>query len=432
MAVNTEVKQEEAPDLIELINQGFTSSITQLDYAMKRVKGDDMSTRYIQNSIDSLMMLAQEIADVAGNDVDLYNQAIDLAESRLEAQKVLQLDNDNLRYKNEILEGRAENLDKEIQEAVDSAVENHVIRVQQLEHADEVLKNKIVELRSQLETFSLREKRTMSRLKDLEIMEPDKLKKKNAELKKELRETREALKDTSQKLNKHRASNSEISKNNSVLMAGLESARAEIEELQGRILRANGKSADYCHDTTMANGQPIRFTMHRFFRGSLINQAPEDYPRYVNTLDFTYHILCTLGIGATVHLNEWLRPEYHIDPLVADVWPNGMYEDIQEMYREDIATTHPHLLKRSDWADSIDLSDIDGIPAAVLKSLQNHDTPFLKLRHVLMFSQPELAEVKGIGLKTAAMLHQVCRKLVDEWELEHGKLNVSFPPQGLQ
>ena len=49
-----------------------------------------------------------------------------------------------------------------------------------------------------------------------------------------------------------------------------------------------------------------------------------------------------------------------------------------------------------------------------------------------MFSEPELAKVKGIGGKSAAMLHQVCRKLVDEWEKENGKLNVSFPPQGLQ
>ena len=431
MPVNTEVK-EVSPNLIDLINQGFTSSITQLDYAMKRVKGDDMSARYIQNCIESLQMLAQEIADTAGDDIEQFNDAIELAESRLEVQRILQLDNDRLREKNEILEGRAANLDKEVQEAVDEAVENYLIRIQQLEHTDDVLKNKLQELRSQLETFSLREKRTMSRLKELEIMEPDKLKKKNAELKKELRETREALKETSQKLNKHRLSSSELSKNNSVLMAGLESARGEIEELQNKILRANGKSAEYCYDTTMANGQPIRFTMHRFFRGSLINQDPEDYPRYVNTLDFTYHILCTLGIGATVHLNEWLRPEYHIDPLVADVWPQSMYDDIQDMYREDIANTHPHLLKRVDWANSVSLTDVEGIPGTVLKSLHNHNTPLTKLRHVLMFSQAELAQIKGIGMKTAATLHQVCRKLVDEWETENGKLNVSFPPQGLQ
>lgn len=431
MSVNTDIK-EEAPNLIDLINEGFTSSIVQLDYAIKRVKGDDMSTRYIQNCIDSLRMLAQEIADAAGDDIDQYNEALELAQSRLEAQKLLQLDNDALREQNEILAGRAENLDKEIQEAVDTAVENHVVRIQQLEHADELLKNKITELRSQVETYALREKRISSRLRELEIMEPDKLKKKNAEAKKELRETRETLKSTSQKLNQQRITNSELSKNNSVLMAGLESARNEIEELQRRMQRANGKAAEYCYDTKKADGQPIRFTMHRFFRGSLIHQDPEDYPRYVNTLDFTYHILCTLGIGATVHLNEWLRPEYRIDPLVADVWPEGMYEDIQEMYRDDMATTHPHLLKRVDWANSVSLEDVEGIPAAVLKALHNHDTPFQNLRHVLMFSEPELAKVKGIGSKSAAMLHKVCRKLVDEWEKENGKLNVSFPPQGLQ
>lgn len=431
MTVNTQAK-EVAPDIIELINQGFTSSITQLDYAMKRVKGDDMSTRYIQNCIDSLQMLAQEIADVAGDDIEQFNNALDLAASRLEAQRILQLDNDSLREKNEILEGRAANLDKEIQEAVDEAVENHVIRIQQLEHADQLLKNKLQELRSQIETLALREKRMMSRLKELEIMEPDKLKKKNAEYKKELREAREAIKEMSQKLNQSRLSGSEMSKNNSVLMAGLESARAEIEELQKKMLRAHGKSEGYCYDTTMTNGQPIRFTVHRFFRGSLINQDPEDYPRYVNTLDFTYHILCTLGIGATVHLNEWLRPEYRVDPMVADVWPESLYEDLQDMYREDIANTHPHLLKRVDWADGISLVDVEGIPAAVLKSLSNHDKPLINLRHVLMFSQAELAEIKGIGIKTAATLHLVCRKLVDEWEAENGKLNVSFPPQGLQ
>ena len=68
-------------------------------------------------------------------------------------------------------------------------------------------------------------------------------------LKKELRETREALKSTSQKLNQQRITNSELSKNNSVLMAGLESARNEIEELQRRMQRANGKAAEYCYDT---------------------------------------------------------------------------------------------------------------------------------------------------------------------------------------
>ena len=36
MSVNTDIK-EEAPNLIDLINEGFTSSIVQLDYAIKRV-----------------------------------------------------------------------------------------------------------------------------------------------------------------------------------------------------------------------------------------------------------------------------------------------------------------------------------------------------------------------------------------------------------
>lgn len=429
MSVNTDLK-EESPNIIDLINEGFTSCITQLDYAIKRVKGDDMSTRYIQNCIDGLRMLAQEIADAAGDDIDQYNEALDLAQSRLEAQKLLQLDNDTLREQNEILQGRAENLDKDIQEAVDSAVEKRDIRITQLEHADELLKNKIVELRAQVETYSLREKRIMTRLKELEILEPDKLKKKNGELKKELRESRETTKTISQKLNRQRLDNSELTKNNSILMAGLESARNEIEDLKHRIHRANGQSADYSFDTTMAGGQPIRFTMHRFFRGSLIHQDPDDYPRYVNTLDFTYHILCTLGIGATVHLNEWLRPEYRIDPLVADVWPENLFEELQDMYREDIADTHALLLARVDWAESISLDDVEGIPPAVLKALHAHEMPFTKLRHVLMYSQAELAKVKGIGVKTASVLHQVCRKLVDEWEKENGKVDVSYPPVG--
>ncbi|WP_147200820.1 hypothetical protein [Pantoea sp. CCBC3-3-1] len=415
---------EDSVAILEAINEGFNTQIGQLNYAIKRVAGDDMSVRHIENCINGLQTLAMELAGIASNDIDDHDHLIGLLGDRDTSVRLLTVSVENLNEQLAILRGRAETQSQDMDEAIERATHEAQLHMAELRAMVDNLTNTLDEKKALIETYMARDKNQRVEIRELNILEPHKLKKKNQELKTEARDNRAKITMLSQTIFQRDKELTKAKSDSAHLMAGLEAERGEVARLADHIKRANTISAGYKYETVMTNGQPLHFVINRTFRGTFTLQADGIYPRYVNNLDFTFIIWASIGVGAAVSLNEWLRPNYRRDPLITEYWPQDLYDALQDMYREEIQNTHPHLLKRVAWAESVALESIGGLTAAQKKALsaEGHDT----LCSIVMFDASELAMTKGISAKSAEQILTACYVLVDAWDRENGAPVIAY------
>ena len=415
----------EAPNIFEKL-QEIDGPIGQLEFAIKRVSGDDMTVRYIDNCIEMLRSWAQEVADIAGSDYDQNDTLVETLGNRDSALRLVQSDLDKVREQLEIALGRLGNQEEEIAEAIERARFEFQRHIDELTALADTQKAELTEKANMVEVYKLRDVNQRSQLKELQILEPEKLKKKNNELKTEARKDRAEITELGKTIRERDKTLLEMRNANTVLMQGLESERGEVARLAGHIARNDGIAAGYRHETTMACGQALHFAVNRRYHATFTLQPEGTRPRLINNLDFTYTIWASIGVGAVVSFNEWLRPSYRRDPLITDYWPEDIYDALEDMVAEEIESTHPHLLKRVAWARSVETESIEGLTAAAKKALLADNQK--NLRDIVMFNAPELAQTKGISQKMAEAILEVCHPLVDAWdkangapELAHGK-----------
>ena len=410
--------QAEAPNILEAIQEGFNARINQLTYALKRVQGDDLSVRYIEECINGLHLLAAELADIADNDITEHDNLVallgdrDLSISLI--QKALEQANDEL----DILRARAANMDEDVAEAIATATFEMNQSLERFKGRVSELEKQLADKASMVDVYGERDRQQRTQLKELLKLDPERLKRKNAEYQRQIKGQQTTITDLTQKLNHERNEKGGLRNDNTILMKALEAERGEVMRLESHIERANGISSGYRHQTTLPTGQPLVYAIDRKFQGIYTLQEPDARPRYIDNLDFTYVIWASIGVGSAVRINEWLRPSYRRDELLKDFWPDDLYDALEDMIVQELETTHPHLLKRVEWAKGVGLDEIEGISESARKALRadNHNT----LREIVMFDAEELALTKGIGAKTAEQILAVCNKLVDAWDREYG------------
>lgn len=410
--------QAEAPNILEAIQEGFNARISQLTYALKRVQGDDLSVRYIEECINGLHLLAAELADIADSDISEHDKLVALLGDRdlsiTLIQNTLVKANDEL----DILRARATNMDEDVAEAIANATFEMNQTLERFKGRISELEKQLADKSSMIDVYGERDRQQRTQLKDLLKLDPERLKRKNAEYQRQIKNQQTTITDLNQKLNHERNEKGGVRNDNTILMKALEVERGEVMRLESHIERANGISSGYRHQTTLPTGQPLVYAIDRKFQGIYTLQEPDARPRYIDNLDFTYVIWASIGVGSAVRINEWLRPSYRRDELLKEFWPEDLYDALEDMIAQELETTHPHLLKRVEWAKGISLDEIEGISESARKALRadNHNT----LREIVMFDAEELALTKGIGAKTAEQILAVCNKLVDAWDRENG------------
>lgn len=406
-----------APNIFDKL-QEIEGPLSQLDFAIKRVRDDDMTVRYIENCSTGLRQWVEEVAAAANSEAEQYNALLSDLEKRDLSIRLLQNDQVKDRDALEILSGRLRNQEAEVAEAIERAVHEVNLHMAELNAMVTNQKNELAEKDNMIEVFRIRDVEQRKTIKNYAILEPEKLKQKNTEHKKEAREDRKKITELSQTIHQRDKTISELRRGNTEVMGHLVSERAEVARLSEHIKRNDGISAGYRYETSLPSGQPLHFTINRRYHGTFTIQDPSVRPRLINNLDFTYILWASIGVGSAVSFNEWLRPSYRRDPLITDHWPDDIYDALEDMIQEELENTHPHLLKRVEWAKSISLDDIAGISEAARKAL--HAENHRNLRDIVMFDADELAMTKGIGKKTAEQILAACYPLVEAWDREYG------------
>lgn len=132
----------------------------------------------------------------------------------------------------------------------------------------------------------------------------------------------------------------------------------------------------------------------------------------INDLDWKIHVMKSDGSGLSVMLSQWGLPIYP-KPYGEGV-PAALTEDLVAFLTDALAESHPHILPRAEWAKSISVHDIPGIPPRAVKALV--DAKMNTLYLIMSHQGGKLDEVKGLGNKLLGQTLYACKQLIAEWE----------------
>ncbi|HGH0373270.1 TPA: hypothetical protein ACJHE1_002318 [Yersinia enterocolitica] len=184
-----------------------------------------------------------------------------------------------------------------------------------------------------------------------------------------------------------------------------------VSDLTNRIQRMDGD----VEPTSYRGNDGTEFYFYTFQWGLKLSSGDYDM-QLINDIDWHIEIRSTSGIGLIVSVNEWALPVY---PMVDDFkqnWPDGLTPAVTQRIRDLLEPTHPHLVERAEWAESISTETLplkeqhlDLLARAEIHSLFDvvRRTPDM-LAHA----------VKGFGATSSRQVHAQCTRIVKEWEAE--------------
>lgn len=182
-----------------------------------------------------------------------------------------------------------------------------------------------------------------------------------------------------------------------------------VADMQARLQRIDGDVDQKFY----TGNKGVQFYFYLFQWGLQLRCEERDIV-LLNDIDWHFEIRTNTGIGLIVSVTEWCMPIFPRVEVIADCWPPGLTDDVANRIRELLADTHPQLIERAEWAESV---LIETLP--------------LKTQYLELLAQSKLntlydivrrpvdllcADVKGFGETTARQVRAKCMGLVKDWE----------------
>ncbi|MFI7813006.1 hypothetical protein [Citrobacter werkmanii] len=413
-------EQQDVPT-IERVSETLDNILNTLAFAGKRVSGDDVFKSALSNAENLLAILTTEINEVFNYEADQYNELADQY-SNLEANHGLTLA--ALRQANDE-QAKHEFQLAEMKDGCEQIVRDEQRRAQEAINAAEQKAAKwetaYIAQCSQVTSLKATNGTLQSELRQLRALEPEKLKKKLFDEKKKNRE----LSDTNRQLqNKHNA----VSLDNLGLKkycADIEARNTVLSEDMTRYReQMNLSDGDHCvQGIKFASpiNEDVVFYPHLFHWSPWVAPSmpgKHDGIRFINNLDFHIQIRNTIGMETSYKVSEWGIPIGMIPKELEEHWPEGLDDFIDDFVLEQIDILNPHLAKRCRWAREIHVSELTELPSNIRSILAFHNVK--TLAHLGSTYSHQLEKYKGIGTETIKTIMNMTRRMLTEWDKEHG------------
>ncbi|MBJ2111308.1 hypothetical protein JFQ86_00570 [Serratia ureilytica] len=251
---------------------------------------------------------------------------------------------------------------------------------------------------------------------DLKSLNPHALQKQIARLKDDLKFKVQLLDQQKAEMRKARGTAADIK--TSLAQAAHRNSVLEdtVEELQSRLQNIDGDVAPVWYSAGDNSG--IHFYFYTFgWRLSFGSDDRDVQLQILQDIDWHIEVRTNTGIGVIVSVTEWCRPRYPTLDIFKQSWPEELGSAICTRINELLERSHPHLVRRSEWAESTPLSTLPQLKPQWLDLL--NASGLNSLYSVASLTPEELSEtVKGFGIATARQVHAACMKTVKTWESE--------------
>ncbi|EGA9871982.1 hypothetical protein H6H22_000517 [Salmonella enterica] len=190
----------------------------------------------------------------------------------------------------------------------------------------------------------------------------------------------------------------------------------ENEDLRARLQRIDGDVEPVWYPA--ANDSGLQFYFYTFgWRLTLGSSDRDLHLDLLQDIDWHIEIRSNSGVSVLVSVTQWCRARYPILNDFKDAWPTALGVALNRRIIELLGDTHPHLVKRTEWAMATPLSNLplqdkwlDLLNASGLYSLWT----------VVSHTPEELSNlVKGFGIATARQVHAACMNVVKDWQAEN-------------
>lgn len=358
---------------------------SQLELAVEQTSGT------AQASVQSALALTDQLEVMV---IEQYNQQVDEYNTLVEQC--------------EVLDDRNTNLGLRVAESAEKLA-NMELTTKEARAAEEIAKAQIAVLQG--------DKRQLKTENDqLKSLNPERQKAQIVSLKETITSKTTLLDQQKQEMRKIRGELATTKTNLAVAIQQNAELSLENEDLRARLQRIDGDVEPVWYPA--ANDSDLQFYFYTFgWRLTLGSSDRDLHLDLLQDIDWHIEVRSNSGVSVLVSVTQWCRARYPILNDFKDAWPTALGVALNRRIIELLGDTHPHLVKRTEWAMATPLSNLplqdkwlDLLNASGLYSLWT----------VVSHTPEELSNlVKGFGIATARQVHAACMNVVKDWQAEN-------------
>ncbi|EAN1747475.1 hypothetical protein NEJ09_002486 [Salmonella enterica] len=358
---------------------------SQLELAVEQTSGT------AQASVQSALALTDQLEVMV---IEQYNQQVDEYNTLVEQC--------------EVLDDRNTSLGLQVAESAEKLADLE-LTTKEARAAEEIAKAQIAVLQG--------DKRQLKTENDqLKSLNPERQKAQIVSLKETIASKTTLLDQQKQELRKIRGELATTKTNLAVAIQQNAELSLENEDLRARLQRIDGDVEPVWYPA--ANDSGLQFYFYTFgWRLTLGSSDRDLHLDLLQDIDWHIEIRSNSGVSVLVSVTQWCRARYPILNDFKDAWPTALGVALNRRIIELLGDTHPHLVKRTEWAMATPLSNLplqdkwlDLLNASGLYSLWT----------VVSHTPEELSNlVKGFGIATARQVHAACMNVVKDWQAEN-------------
>lgn len=410
---------------VETVAEQLNGILARLRFATKRIAGDDVFKRSLETLIDEVVSIGQEIELMMDAEAIAYNSLVEDCETlqtRLnEAFGKIDLFNveqaDKERRCSDAIEETAQII-LEAQQKAQNAIDQITIDRDKWHAAYEAQESQNKALKSKNRSQEIE-------LRALQLLEPEKLKKKLHDERVKTRELTETKGALQTKLNQSQRE-----------LVGLKTYVAKIEARNAVL----GEDLDLMRDQmNLADGDhcvqgmkffsPVNPTMvfypHIFYFDMEVNAQNAyayDGIRFINNLGFHVMTRTNTGWGLTYLVTEMGIPICITPKELEEHWPAEMDDFLEGFYLDQIERVNPHLHSRCVWAHEYSVLDVELLDVELREKLFAAGiTNLAKLGSTYAHTMKIQANVTD---EECARIKPVIRELVNQWDKANGQPDI--------
>lgn len=252
----------------------------------------------------------------------------------------------------------------------------------------------------------------------LQSMNPARQKSQISSLKETIAEKSKLLDQQKGEIRKARTETADTQTKLAVMVQQNTDLAEEVEEMRRRLQRVDGDVEPIWYPACDDSG--LQFYFYTFsWRLSLGSSDRDLHLDILNDIDWHIEIRTNSGLAVLVSVTQWCRARYPILEQFKNAWPVALGAALNQRIIELLAETHPHLIQRAEWAQSVQLSSLP-LKDQWLDLLNAAD--IFTLYTVVSHTPEELSNlVKGFGMATARQVHATCMNTVKDWQAKNSK-----------
>lgn len=142
-----------------------------------------------------------------------------------------------------------------------------------------------------------------------------------------------------------------------------------------------------------------------------------DKPYLLNDLNWKLMAMRQDGLGCIVLVSEWLTPIFPVGDIGREI-PMEAINDIHAFMCDAVSKTHPMLMPRAEWAQTVSIHELH-LPTKAIPLLEQEG--IITLWKVLAYGTEKLGAIKGMGPKMVGQVLNACEMAVKAWEEKWSK-----------